>query len=787
MGRDSQFFPTATHWGAYRAEVRDGRLVAMHPFAADPDPSPIGNSIPDALTDRLRIPQPMIRQGWLEHGPRLNRNARGREPFVAVPWDQALDLVARELARIKESHGNTAIFAGSYGWASAGRFHHAQSQLRRFFNLFGGHVFSVNSYSTAAGDVILKHVMGGFRVFWGLMHTWQDIAAHTELVVAFGGISLKNGQVEGGGMGRHVAREGQLLCRKRGVRFVSVSAVKDDAADFLDAQWLTPRPNTDVALILALAHTLVSENLQNEDFLTRCCVGWKNFRPYLMGESDGQPKSAEWAAEITALPAATIRDLARRMACGRTLITMSWSLQRADHGEQTYWGAVMLAAVLGQIGLPGGGIGFGYGAINGIGAGGARLFLPTLAASKNAVADFIPVARITEMLEHPGEPFDYNGQRLAYPDARIIYWCGGNPFHHHQDLGRLRRAWQRPETIIVHEPWWNPLARHADIVLPATTTLERNDLTGTSLDCFVLAMHQAVPPFGEARNDHDIFTALAERLGFAAQFTKGRDERAWLQALYAQWQQRATAAGVTVPSFSEFWEAGHVEVPERPPGSVFLADFRRDPDKHPLGTPSGRIELFSERIAGFGYESCPGHVTWMEPAEWLGGALAQRFPLHLISNQPRTRLHSQYDNGAYSRASKIQGREPVWIHPRDAAARGICNGDVVRLFNDRGACLAGAVVTDMVMPGAVQLATGAWFSPGDAGASDAKPFCVHGNPNVLTRDVGTSKLAQGPSSHTCLVEVEKFTGPLPPVTVFEPPVVVTNTGAGYEQGPDSHL
>jgi biotin/methionine sulfoxide reductase len=595
---------------------------------------------------------------------------------------------------------------------------------------------------------------------------------------------LKNGQVDGGGMGRHVSREGQRRCRERGVRFVSVGAVRDDIAGFLDAQWLASRPNTDVALILALAHTLVTERLHDEAFLARCCVGWEKFLPYLMGGHDGQPKDADWAAVITGLPAATIRELARQMARSRTLITMSWSLQRADHGEQTWWAAVTLAAVLGQIGLPGGGVGFGYGAVNGIGAGGTGLYLPTLAQGKNAVQAFIPVARITEMLEHPGQPFDYNGRRLTYPDARIIYWCGGNPFHHHQDLGRLRRAWQRPETIIVHEPWWNPLARHADIVLPATTTLERNDLTGTSLDCYVLAMHKAIEPYGEARNDHDIFVALAQRLGFAAQFTRGRDETAWLEALYGQWRERALAAGVAAPAFAEFWETGHAEAPERRPPRPFLADFRDDPVAHPLETRSGRIEIFSETIAGFGYADCPGHVTWMEPAEWLGGALARRFPLHLISNQPRTRLHSQYDNGAYSRASKIQGREPVWIHPRDADARGITGGDVVKLFNDRGACLAGAVVTDLVMPGVVQLATGAWFSPVEPDLGGERPFCAHGNPNVLTRDAGTSKLAQGPSSHTCLVEIEKFDGPLPPVTAFEPPVVIER---GAERGAGSQF
>ena len=138
-----------------------------------------------------------------------------------------------------------------------------------------------------------------------------------------------------------------------------------------------------------------------------------------------------------------------------------------------------------------------------------------------------------------------------------------------------------------------------------------------------------------------------------------------------------------------------------------------------------------------------------------GRAKAERFKLHLLSNQPKLRLHSQLDNGPVSRAAKVQGREPLWINPDDAAARGISDGDVVRVFNDRGACLAGAVVTDAISPGVTLLQTGAWYdpdTPGRVGALDR-----HGNPNVLTLDKGTSKLAQGPSSQTALVEVEPWT------------------------------
>jgi biotin/methionine sulfoxide reductase len=198
--------------------------------------------------------------------------------------------------------------------------------------------------------------------------------------------------------------------------------------------------------------------------------------------------------------------------------------------------------------------------------------------------------------------------------------------------------------------------------------------------------------------------------------------------------------------------------------------FREDPEKHRLPTPSGKIEIFSERIASFGYDDCYGHPAWFEPAEWLGSPLANQHPLHMISHQPATRLHSQYDHGIVSRASKIQGREAMLMHPADAAARGIQDGNVVRVFNDRGACLAGVRLTDGLRRSVVILPTGAWFDPAVPGASGTLE--KHGNPNVLTLDKGTSKLTQGCIAHTALVEVERYEGELPPVTAFDPPALL---------------
>jgi biotin/methionine sulfoxide reductase len=764
----SFFTRTATHWGSYDVETRDGAIVALHPVPDDPHPSSIGDSLVDVLRAPNRIEQPMVRAGWLKHGPRQGANPRGAEPFVPVTWDRALELVSGEICRIRRDHGNAAIFAGSYGWASAGRFHHAQSQIHRFMNLAGGFTRSVNSYSLAAGEVIMPHVLG---LSWGEIYSgmtdWSVVAAHTRLMVCFGGLPLKNAQASAGGTGRHTTQSWLERAHANGTEFISISPLRGDMAPFLEPEWLPAHPNTDVALMLGLAHTLLRERLHDPAFLSRYCVGFEPFQSYLTGAADGVVKDADWAAAICGLPAATIRALARRMAATRTMINVSWSLQRGEHGEQPFWMATVLAAMLGQIGLPGGGIGYGYAATNGAGNPVRRITGIRLAQGANSVSDFIPVARIADLLLNPGAQVDYDGRKLTYPDTRMVYWAGGNPFHHHQDLNKLLRAWARPETIVVHEPWWNASARHADIVLPVTTSLEREDIASGPSDNFFVAMHQAVQPPEGARDDYWIFAELAKRLGVEEAFTEGRSPREWLRHLYDLSQEGAARQGVVFPSFDVFWKAGQLEFPPPTQPVILLQEFRKDPHGAKLPTPSGLIEIFSERIASFDYADCPGHPAWLPPEEYLLAPLAARFPLHLISNQPATRLHSQLDHGAVSRAGKVADREPVLINPRDAAARGVLNGDVVRIFNDRGACLAGAVVSDDIRCGVIQLATGAWYDPlrpGEAGTLDC-----HGNPNMLTADRPTSRLAQGPTAHSALVELERWDGIPPPVRAFTPP------------------
>jgi biotin/methionine sulfoxide reductase len=294
-------------------------------------------------------------------------------------------------------------------------------------------------------------------------------------------------------------------------------------------------------------------------------------------------------------------------------------------------------------------------------------------------------------------------------------------------------------------------------------TLEREDIGANSNDPLLVPMRPIADPYGQARDDYDIFADLAERLGAREAFTEGRTTRQWLEHLYEPTRAALAAKGLPAPSFAEFWESDGYELPQQDDDGGYLRAFRQDPEGKPLPTPSGKLEVFSETIAGFGEADCPGHPTWLGPVH-VPDATS---PYVLVANQPRTRLHSQLDFGGHSDAAKHRGREVARMHPQDAARHGIADGDIVRLFNERGACLAAVRLTEDIRQGVIQLPTGAWYDPADP--SEDKPLCVHGNPNVLTKDVGTSALAQGCTGQLTTVQVERFDGNLPPIQAFEPP------------------
>ncbi len=568
---------------------------------------------------------------------------------------------------------------------------------------------------------------------------------HGDLVLAMGGLNPKNWRVTSGGAGQHDLPDLTRRARQHGVQFIVVSPSADDAPDWLDAEHIAPRPKTDKAILLALCHEAIRQGRAGRRFLNRYTEGFEPFAAYLDGRTDGVTKTLDWAAAIADVPLADLARLADRvLTARRVLVTATWSLQRARHGEMPFWAAIALAAVLGQIGLEGFGFGFGYGSMNAVGAAARPGFIPASPSLPNPSSSAIPVARVIDMLEQPGAIIPFAGRMVTLPHARLVYWAGGNPFHHVQDLNRAARAWSKPETVIVHEPWWTATARRADIVLPATSFAERNDIGGNSRDPFVFAMPKLIEPLAQARDDWLIFAELADRLGAGDRFTEGLDETGWLRRLWASTERRAAAEGLDAPTFDEFWARGHWAVPPPRTSQILLERFRADPENQPLATPSGRIELFSRTIASLDLADCPGHPAWLPPEEWLGAARADE--LHLVTRQPANRLHSQLHQ---TPAGGSGDREPVALNPADAKNRGIETGDTVLLENPRGSCLARAVLDPGLRRGVALMATGAWWQPDP---TDPTLDCG-GNPNTLTRDQPTSTLTQACAALSTLVTV----------------------------------
>jgi trimethylamine-N-oxide reductase (cytochrome c) len=775
---------SACHWGVFRAQVEGGRAVSFRPWEHDKYPSPQLEGVVDSIYSPTRIKYPMVRRAWLENGPGSDPDGRGEGDFVRVSWDKALDLVARELVRVREINGAEAIFGGSYGWRSSGNLHNCQTLLRRMLKMNGGFTNGAGDYSTGAAQVILPYVIGSIEVYEQCT-TWPVVAKNTELMVFWGCNPLRNSEI-GNTVGDHGGYAGVDMIRDAGVRTICIDPIYTETAQRLKSEWIAPKPQTDVALMLGIAHTLYVEKLHDQAFLDKYSVGFDKFIPYLTGESDGQAKSAEWAAALCGIPADKIKDLAREFASHRTMLGLGYSTQRQHHGEQVHWMLITLAAMLGQIGLPGGGYGLSYHYASG---GAPTHNSPTLmritdtpgqtAAGSGATwlkasgNISIPVSRLVETLLNPGKTMDYNGHKIELPLIKLAYWAGGNPFSHQQDRNQMVEAWKRLDTFIVQDVQWTASARHADIVLPATTSYERNDISmvGDYALSHIVPMHKIVEPVFEARSDYDIFADIANRLGHGYDFTEGKTEMDWIRGFYEAAKIEARAKGMEMPVFDVFWNSNQaLEFPltDEQRDYVRYADFRADPLLNALGTPSGKIEIYSRNIEKFAYDDCPPHPTWMEPVERLDGPTT-KYPLGVAANHPRMRLHSQLCGTSLREKYAVSGREPCWMNPADAAARGLASGDVVRVFNDRGQLLAGVKVTDEIRPGVIRIDEGGWYDP--ITPREPKSLCRYGDVNNVTTGLATSKLAQGNCGQTAVVEVEKFKGPVPETSVFAEPAL----------------
>lgn len=763
----------------------NGKLEDVTAWEHDSHSSDMLKGIKDLIYSPTRIKYPMVRRAWLERGPGADPGGRGTGSFIRVSWDKALDLVAGELQRVRDRYGPHGVFGGSYGWRSVGKLHNCRALLHRMLNQTGGFVNTIGDYSTGAAQVIMPHVVGALEVY-KQGTSWKVIAEHTQLMVFWACDPANTNQV-GMIIPDHGGFDGLEALKKADVKVICIDPLCTQTCRFLNGAWLAPRPQTDVAMMLGIAHTLYDEGLHDEAFLNRYTVGFDRFAPYLLGKTDGTAKTAQWASRICGIDAGTIRNLAHQFARHRTMIAAGWSIQRQHHGEQAHWMIVTLCAMLGQIGLPGGGFGFSYHCGNGGAPTATGPVLRGITAgpavkgpaagqpgAQTGAPASIPVSRLVEALLHPGKTIPYNGSRIRLPDIQMAMWAGGNPFSHQQDRNQMVRAWKKLATFVVQDCQWTASARHADIVLPVTTPYERNDIeqAGDYSRRYIVPMKKLIEPIYEAHNDFDILADICGRLGKRQEFTEGLEEMGWIHRLYEAARLESQTKDVKMPAFDSFWSCGEplaFPVEDTQENFVHYAGFRQDPELNRLATPSGKIEIFSRTIEKMAYDDCPAHPTWLEPAERLGGKTAA-YPLHIASNHPAHRLHSQLCSTRLREQYTIGGREPCWINPKDAGARGLQDGDIARVFNDRGQILVGIRVTDEIRPGVIRIDEGGWYDP--LNPREDKTLCCYGDVNNLTAGLAASQLSQATCAHTALADIEKYKGEPPETHVFAEPFPV---------------
>ena len=669
------------------AHVSDGKIVHISTdqrrWNADHPPLPacargVGQIERTYHPDRLKYP--MRRSG-----------PRGSGQFTRLSWDEALDEVASQMQRIRGTHGSAAILDASrtgslsslHGRVAAQRFHYMAGGCTDLWSNMSAEaeVFAVRTtYGTstdykAAGREPTDYINSKFILMWG----WSP----------------------GDGTFGTGTMPFLKQAKKAGVRIVCVDPRQTNTSRQLADEHIFIRPSTDAAALIAMAYTIVTENLHDQGFCDRHVLGFDNTTPsykaYVTGELDGIPKTPEWAAAITGIPAETIRHLAIEFATSKpAALHCGYAPGRTLNGEQFHRAAYALAAITGNVGIKGGNSGVSNGATG-------RRNIESLPIGKNPIDARVSSPLLADLLAR--------GKAGGYPaDIKMIYSAGGNLFNQAPNSRKTIANLENVEFIVVQDNFLTPTARYADILLPATTFWERNDVhtPWSGAGHYAIYMHQAIEPMYECRNDIDIFTDLAKRLGIEGYNDKTEDE--WLRDL----------TGNAVADFEAFRDNGVARFPKPKDAVAFAAEIRGE---KPFSTPSGKIEIYSTTLAAnpdpYGLGEISVIPTWVPPPA------DRKHPLALCTPKSRARTHSIHGN--QPSLARVDP-DTVWLHPDDARARGIRNGQAVRVFNDAGATILLAEVTLRIAPGAVSIKEGAWFTP-DGTGTDRK-----GSANVLTLD-----------------------------------------------------
>jgi anaerobic dimethyl sulfoxide reductase subunit A len=634
---------------------------------------------------RERVCHPLRRSG-----------PRGSGAYIPVSWEEALDEIASALCRTRDRYGPEAVLHASGAGAISGRGFSGAAASTRFFSHWGPVTQTGGNMSNHCASIAAEWMLGE-RVSGSDRATLLD----SRLILLWG---MNPAETRMGPNTTYFIAE----ARDRGARVILIDPRYTDTGILAD-QWVPIRPGTDAALAAAMAYVMETEGLVDRAFMASHAVGYDAYRAYLLGQDDGCPKTPSWAAERTGIAAATIWQLARDYATVKPAALLpGWGPQRTRYGEQIARAAIVLACMSGNVGLRGGGLGSVGTRVGGIDGG-------TLPHGPYGPARRVSAVTWAADLLHG---------RLD-PPLRMAYIVASNVINRSPNTRANARALEQLDTIVVQDPFLTPTARCADLVLPASIEMERPDLVGSwGHDSHLFYSRAVVEPAGEARSDYWILSRLAERLGFGTAYTEGKDEAAWIETFLA-------ALHLDVPSL----RANGIMRTDGEP-RVALAQYRVDPLAHPLRTASGKIEIVNPQAVACGLPAIPSYVE--------DGTSDEQHPLQLIT--PHSKLRS---NSCLHTNPWLQRLEPhaVWIHPNDAAARGIADSDPVEVFSPYGAMRLPAKVTERIMPGVVCIYQGTWYRPGGDGID--KGGCA----NVLTGHETTP--SGGPATHSGWVQVRK--------------------------------
>jgi anaerobic dimethyl sulfoxide reductase subunit A len=632
---------------------------------------------------------------------------RGEGKFESISWEEALGTVSEQLQRVKKDFGNSAIFLMDYS-GSISPLQGMGKAARRFFSLFGGCTtwWGITSYEAA----LFSSLVTFGTAFTG---TTRDNFLHSKLMILWGFDPV-------------VTRFGPDTvyflgeARKAGARIICVDPRLNQTAMALGQQWIAVKPGTDTAMMIAMAHVMITESLYDRRFIEIHTRGFEQFEDYVLGKEDGVPKTLEWAQEITGVRSEVIQALARDYATVKpAALFAGWAPGRTAFGEQYHRAASVLSAMSGNIGAVGG---YTAGGVGRVPMGFLKKVFPM-------PGDLGPKVHISDVYRAM-----LQGKSGGYPDdVKLLYLVGCNLLNQFLNVNKGVVALKKPEFIVIHERFMTPTARFADLVLPVTTSMEGEDIglpwSGSPYFTF---LNKAIEPLPETKSDLEIFSELAKRLNL--QGYNDRSDEEWLRSF--------VGATPDLPAFEAFKEKGFHEIGLAEPWVAFRDQVEKG---LPFSTPSGKIEIYSEKIAEMKNPLLPPIPKYMDPWEGPKDPLRGRYPLQLVSPHAKTRVNSQFDNIP---RLKALADDTLWLSREDAATRGIVHGDRVKISNDRGKMIAIAKVTDGIMPGVVSFDEGAWYRPDHEGVDHGG--CV----NVLTRDEKSP--AGAFPCNTCLVEVEKM-------------------------------